>query len=80
MEKKNKHKRLSISDVRSFKEFAGYTNEQAEGLINSLEKLSVLFFELFQKHKQLFKKENIEPINLQKHKTYDYEEPQRNAA
>lgn len=43
------HKRLSYDELRSFPGFKNYTDEMAEETIITLEKLSVLFYELHQK-------------------------------
>lgn len=43
------YKRLSIDELRSFPGFENYTNEMAEETILSLEKLSILLYELHQK-------------------------------
>ncbi len=65
MEKKEKgHKRLTIAELRNCKGFENYSDEQAEETIRSLEKLSILFYELYMKQKQkegnyLFNKKNI---------------------
>ena len=64
MEKKEKgHKRLTIAELRNCKGFENYSDEQAEETIRSLEKLSILFYELYMKQKQkegkyLFNKKN----------------------
>ena len=50
------HKRLTISELRNCKGFESYSEEQAEETINSLEKLSILFYELFRKKKQMVKR------------------------
>jgi hypothetical protein len=47
----HKRKRLTIDELRNCKGFENYTDEQAEETISSLEKLSVLFYELFMKSK-----------------------------
>jgi hypothetical protein len=44
-----KHQRLTSEQLRAFPGFENYTDEQAEEKIASLEKLSILFFELHQK-------------------------------
>ncbi len=86
MENKRKHKRLSISELKRFKGFVDYTNEQAEEVIATLEKISVLFFELFHKSKTAlgFKKETkkkVEPIYSQTNtNNYDNNYQQRNVA
>jgi transcription initiation factor TFIIIB Brf1 subunit/transcription initiation factor TFIIB len=53
--KKNKekaHKRLTIAELRNCKGFENYSDEQAEETINTLEKLSMLLYELHMKEKQ----------------------------
>jgi hypothetical protein len=53
MEKKEKgHKRLTIAELRNCKGFENYSEEQSEETIRSLEKLSILFYELYIKQKQ----------------------------
>ena len=47
-----KHKRLSIAELKNCKGFENYSEEQAEETIKSLEKLSILFYELYMKQKQ----------------------------
>lgn len=67
MEKKEKgHKRLTIAELRNCKGFENYSDEQSEETIRSLEKLSILFYELYMKQKQkegnynyTFNKKNI---------------------
>jgi hypothetical protein len=44
-----KQKRLTVSQLRSFKGLENLSEEEAEAGIATLEKLSVLFYELFQK-------------------------------
>ncbi|MFI5151653.1 MAG: hypothetical protein ACHQRM_18150 [Bacteroidia bacterium] len=51
MEAKEK-KRLTIAQLKNFKGLSNLTDEEAEAGIASLEKLSVLFFELYKKSKQ----------------------------
>lgn len=52
-EKKEKvHKRLTIAELKNCKGFEDYTDEHAEETIKSLEKLSILFYELYMKQKQ----------------------------
>lgn len=46
------HKRLTLAELRNCKGFENYSEEQAEETIKSLEKLSVLFYELYMKQKQ----------------------------
>jgi hypothetical protein len=43
------HKRLTIEELRSFPGFENYTDEMAKDTIATLEKLSILFYELHQK-------------------------------
>ncbi len=45
----NDYKRLSIEELRSFPGFENYTDEMAAETIKTLEKLSILFYELHQK-------------------------------
>lgn len=49
----NKRKRLSIDELRNCKGFENYTDEQAEETISSIEKLSVLFYEIYFKTKSV---------------------------
>jgi hypothetical protein len=52
-EKKEKvHKRVTIAELKNCKGFEDYTDEHAEETIKSLEKLSILFYELYMKQKQ----------------------------
>jgi hypothetical protein len=51
-----KHKRLSVAELKNCKGFENYTDEQAEETIKSLEKLSILFYELYMKQKQMKQK------------------------
>ncbi len=46
------HKRLSLAELKNCKGFENYSDEQAEETIKSLEKISVLFYELYMKQKQ----------------------------
>ena len=52
---KNEHKRkrLSIDELRNCKGFENYTDELAEETVSSLEKLSVLFYEIYFKIKKV---------------------------
>ena len=50
-------KRLTIAELRSCKGFENYSDEQAEETIQTLETLSILFYELHRKEKQ--KEEDI---------------------
>ena len=54
MEHKNKlTKRLTVVELRNCREFETYSDEQAEETIKSLEKVSLLFYELYIKYKQM---------------------------
>jgi hypothetical protein len=55
MADKKEYKRLTIAELRNFKGFEGYTDEQAEETISTLEKLSVLFYKLHMKNQQVGK-------------------------
>ena len=46
------HKRLSLAELKNCKGFENYSDEQVEETIKSLEKISVLFYELYMKQKQ----------------------------
>jgi hypothetical protein len=46
-QKEQKSKRLSIDELKNCRGFENYTNEQAEETISALEKLSVIFYELY---------------------------------
>ena len=50
------HKRLSLAELKNCKGFENYSDEQAEETIKSLEKISVLFYELYMKQKQTVEK------------------------
>jgi hypothetical protein len=43
------HKRLSIEELKAFPGFENYTDEMANETIITLEKLSILLYELHQK-------------------------------
>ena len=49
MEKKKK--RLTIAELKGFKGYDNVSDEEAEYVISSLEKISILFLELFQTKK-----------------------------
>jgi hypothetical protein len=69
MADKKEHKRLTIAELRNFKGFEGYTDEQAEEAINTLEKLSLLFYKLHMKNKEVgktFKLDHQQEINSKK--------------
>ena len=65
-------KRLTIAELMNCKGFENYSPEQAEETIKTLEKLSVLFYELYMKQQQtkerlsLNKKEEHEGKNRTK--------------
>ncbi len=46
------HKRLTITELKNYKGFENYSDEQAEETITTLEQLSVLFYQLYMKQKQ----------------------------
>ena len=50
------HKRLTLAELKNCKGFENYSDEQAEETIKSLEKLSILFYELYMKQKQTVEK------------------------
>lgn len=52
IKKEKTHKRLTIAELRNCKGFENYSDEQAEETINTLEKLSILLYELYRKEKQ----------------------------
>ena len=61
------HKRLTLAELKNCKGFENYSDEQAEETIKSLEKLSILFYELYMKQKQ-----NVEKIKENKREeTYE---------
>lgn len=45
----HKRKRLTVDELKKYKGFENYTDEEAEETIFTLEKLSVLFYELYMK-------------------------------
>ncbi len=47
-----KRKRLTIKQLRNCKGFENYSDEQAEKTIVTLEKLSILIYELYMKEQQ----------------------------
>ena len=53
-------KRLSITELKSYPGFENYTDEMAEETIASLEALSILFYEHYQKSIQ--QKEKLELV------------------
>lgn len=60
-----KHKRLSIEELRSFPGFENFTEEEAEREIQTLETLSILFYELFMKEKL----NQVNHLKTQNHET-----------
>lgn len=54
MEKKKK--RLTIAELKGFKGYDNVSDEEAEYVISSLEKISILFLELFQTKKDEMEK------------------------
>lgn len=70
--KEKVHKRLTIAELRNCKGFEEYSDEHAEETIKSLEKLSILFYELYMKQKQK-KVKQIQGGEI-------YEEAERNIA
>ena len=54
MEKKKK--RLTIAELKGFKGYDNVSDEEAEYVISSLEKISILFLELFQTKKEEMEK------------------------
>jgi hypothetical protein len=57
-----KQKRLTVSELRNFKGLTNLSDEDAESAISTLEKFSLLMFEMYKKDKalkeKLKKKEN----------------------
>jgi hypothetical protein len=49
-------KRLSLAELKNCKGFENYSDEEAEETIKSLEKISILFYELYMKQKQATEK------------------------
>jgi hypothetical protein len=74
------HKRLTLAEIKNCKGFENYSDEQAEETIKSLEKLSILFYELYMKQKLNKDKMNKKiqadnnENNLQDHKEHSKEE------
>lgn len=60
-----KHKRLSIEELRSFPGFENFTEEEAEREIQTLETLSILFYELFMKAKLT----EVKHLKIEDHET-----------
>lgn len=66
------HKRLSIEQMQSFPGFENFTDEELEREINTLETLSILFYQLYMKEQN----ENVKPLKQKE----DHETEQRLAA
>ena len=58
----NPKKRLSIDELKSYPGFENYTDEMAEETIASLEALSILFYEHYQK--SIKKKERLKILTV----------------
>ena len=56
-----KHKRLTVSELRNFKGLDHLSEDEAENAISTLEKFSLLMFEMYKKDKAL--KENLKTNN-----------------
>lgn len=65
---KKQHKRLTLAELRNFKGFEGYSDEQAEETIKTLEQLSILFYNLHMKNKAIGKTFKISHQEEQKQK------------
>lgn len=48
----NKEKKLTVEELRNCKGFENFSEEQAIEAINTLDKLSIMFYGLYLKHKQ----------------------------
>lgn len=57
-------KRLSIDELKSYPGFENYTDEMVEEAIASLEALSILFYEYYQKEIQ--QKERLKTLSTSK--------------
>jgi hypothetical protein len=55
-----KQKRLTVSELRNFKDLGNLTEEEAEDAISTLEKFSLLMFEMYKKDKAL--KEQLKKV------------------
>ena len=78
MEKDKKQKRLTIEELKKFKSFENYSNDQAEETIKSLEKLSIVFYELYKQQKLI--QEKFKSNSIIKNLNQNNYEEQRNAA
>lgn len=76
------HKRLSLAELKNCKGFENYSDEQAEETIKSLEKISVLFYELYMKQKQTIEKVKENKLETKKEGIYERKniDKKRNAA
>jgi hypothetical protein len=54
-----KHKRLSVAELRKCNGFENISDPEAEKTIIDLEKLSILFYELYMKQKRIMQKLTI---------------------
>jgi hypothetical protein len=67
-------KKITIEELKKCKGFENYSEQEAEETINNLETISILFYELYMKRKQM-----EQNLTLIKGGKYD-EEEQRNVA
>ena len=74
-----KKKRLTIAELRNFKGYENTTQEEAENVIDSLEKFSLLVISLYQKKKVEIEKD-LEKHNSEININQEEEDGQRNAA
>ena len=81
MESKKKQ-RLTIAQLRSFKGYENFSEEEAESTIATLEKLSSIFFELYLKKKKESEMQNNSGtiIDVNNVLNTDNYESKRNAA
>ncbi len=56
-----KQKRLTVSELRNFKGLDHLSEDEAESTISTLEKFSILMFEMYKKEKAL--KESLKTID-----------------
>ena len=70
-------RRMTIAELRSYKGFEKYTDQEAQAAIKSLEKLSMLFYELYMKQKHSQSK--IKQLKGGNHEGEEFSE-QRDAA
>jgi hypothetical protein len=74
-----KKKRLTIAELRTFKGYENTTQEEAENVIDSLEKFSLLVISLYQRKKVEIEKD-LEKHNSQTVLKQVEDDGQRNAA